>query len=415
MLSLDEGMLLKEISIIKTVLHVKRENNTEPLDETSAILKTFITGIENMVDHKVKVIRCDNRTKFKNKEMNQFYEMKGIMRQYSVARTPQQNSIAERRNKTLIEAARTMLADSKLPTTFWAEAVNTAYHIEKFDVKADEGFFIRYSLNSKAFRVFNNKTRIVEENLHIRFSENTLNIAGSRPNWLFDIDALTKLMNYKPVVVGNLSNGNACIKACDDAGKARKETVPGKDYILLPLWTVDEDLRQESECKDQEKEDNVNCTNNVNVAGTNRVNVVGANINNELPFDPQMPALEDISTFNFSSDHEDHDEMADMNNFNMTIQVSPTLTTRIHNDHLIDQVIEDLHSTTQTRNMSKNLEEHGFVATINQRTNHKDLQNYLFPCFLSQKEPKIVIHALKDPSWIEAMQDELLQFKLQEV
>nr|GFC03685.1 hypothetical protein [Tanacetum cinerariifolium] len=119
---------------------------------------------------------------------------------------------------------------------------------------------------------------------------------------------------------GNQSNGNAGTKACDDAGKARMETVPGKDYILLPLWTadppisqesntsqddefqssrdegkkVDKDLRKESKCKDQEKEDNVNNTNNVNAAGTNRVNAVGLNTNNELPFDPEMPALEDI-------------------------------------------------------------------------------------------------------------------------
>ncbi|GJT02253.1 putative ribonuclease H-like domain-containing protein [Tanacetum coccineum] len=80
-------------------------------DETSGILKSFITGIENLVDHKVKVIRCDNETEFKNREMNQFCEMKGILRQFSVARTPQQNGVAERRNRTLIEAARTMLAD----------------------------------------------------------------------------------------------------------------------------------------------------------------------------------------------------------------------------------------------------------------------------------------------------------------
>ncbi|GJX47011.1 putative ribonuclease H-like domain-containing protein [Tanacetum coccineum] len=94
-------------------------------DETSGILKSFITRIENLVDHKVKVIRCDNGTEFKNKETNQFYEIKGILRQFSIAITPQQNGVAERRNRTLIEAARTMLANSKLPTTFWAEAVNT--------------------------------------------------------------------------------------------------------------------------------------------------------------------------------------------------------------------------------------------------------------------------------------------------
>ncbi|GJV34578.1 ribonuclease H-like domain-containing protein [Tanacetum coccineum] len=97
------------------------------------------------------------------------------------SRTPQQNGVAERRNRTLIEAARTMLADSKLPTTFWAEAVNTCllYHLGKFDSKAEEGFFVGYSLNSKAFRVFNSRTRIVEENLHIRFSESTPNVVHS--------------------------------------------------------------------------------------------------------------------------------------------------------------------------------------------------------------------------------------------
>nr|GEV27052.1 putative reverse transcriptase, RNA-dependent DNA polymerase [Tanacetum cinerariifolium] len=211
--------------------------------------------------------------------------------------------------------------------------------------KADEGFFVDYSLNSKAFRVFNNRTRIVEENLHIRFSDNTPNIARSGPNWLFDIDALTKSMNYKPVVAGNQSNSNACTEACDDAGKTRMETVPRKDYIVLPLWTVDlliyqeskssqddefqpssddgkkvdEDPRQESKCKDQEKDDNMNSTNKVNVAGIYKVNVVCANTNNEHPFDPEMPALGDINTFNFLNDHEDDDEMADMNNLDTTI------------------------------------------------------------------------------------------------
>nr|GFA08107.1 putative ribonuclease H-like domain-containing protein [Tanacetum cinerariifolium] len=87
-------------------------------DETSRILKSFITDIENLVEKKVKIIRCDNETKFKNRGMNEFCKEKGIKREYSVARTPQQNEVAERRNRTLIEVVRTMLADSKLPTTF---------------------------------------------------------------------------------------------------------------------------------------------------------------------------------------------------------------------------------------------------------------------------------------------------------
>ncbi|GJS65104.1 putative ribonuclease H-like domain-containing protein [Tanacetum coccineum] len=111
-------------------------------DETSGILKTFITEIENQLDHKVKVIRCNNGTEFKNSVMNHLCEMNGIKRELSVARNPQQNGVAERKNKTLIEAARTM------------------DHLGKFDEKADGGYFVGYSVISKAMRVFNKRTRI---------------------------------------------------------------------------------------------------------------------------------------------------------------------------------------------------------------------------------------------------------------
>nr|GEW75933.1 hypothetical protein [Tanacetum cinerariifolium] len=341
-------------------------------DENTAILKTFITEIENLVNHKVNVIRSDNGTVFKNREMNQFCEMKSIKRKFSVARTPQQNKVAERKNRTLIETAKTMLADSKLLNTFWAKVVNTVCyvqnrvlvtkthnktpyellhgrtpalgfmrpfrchviilntkdHLGKFDGKV-EGFFVGYSINSKEFRVFNSKTRIVEENMHVKFNENTSNIAESGPNWLFYVDALTKSMNYKPIVAENQSNGNAGTKACDDADN---EFQPSSDDGKK----VDEDPKQKNKCKDQEKKDNVNNTNNVNAASTNEVNAVGANTNNELPLDSEMPEVEDISTFNFSNKDEDGTE-ADMNNLDTTIQVIPTPTIRIHKDHPLDQ------------------------------------------------------------------------------
>nr|GEU54578.1 putative ribonuclease H-like domain-containing protein [Tanacetum cinerariifolium] len=87
-------------------------------DETSPILKTFVTGLKNQLSLKVKVIRSDNETEFKNSNLNQFCRIKGIKREFSVPRTPQQNGIAERKNRTLIEAARTMLADLLLPIPF---------------------------------------------------------------------------------------------------------------------------------------------------------------------------------------------------------------------------------------------------------------------------------------------------------
>ncbi|GJR36171.1 putative ribonuclease H-like domain-containing protein, partial [Tanacetum coccineum] len=321
------------------------------------------------------------------------------------------------------------------PKTKAVTILNTIDHLGKFDGKADEDFFVGYSLNSKAFRVFNSRTRIVEENLHIRFNESTPNVVDSAPDWLFDIDALTRTINYKPIVVGTQSNGFAGTKASDNAVQARKETKPVKNYILLPLWPadppfsqdpksfqddgskpssddekkVDEDPRKDSESINQEKDDNVNSTNNVNADSTNEVNAIGGKTSIELPDDPNMPTLEDISIFDLSRDNEDVGAEADMNNLDTTIQVSPILTTRIHKDHPLNQVIGDLQSATQQETCQRIWRSMGLLVLFNKKTNHKDLQNCLFACFLSQEEPKKVIHALED------MEEELLQFKLQEV
>ncbi|GKB81562.1 ribonuclease H-like domain-containing protein [Tanacetum coccineum] len=128
--TLDESMLwhrrLGHVNV-KTINKLVKDNLVRASkDETSGILKSFITKIENLVDKKVKIIRCDSGIEFKNRALSEFCKKKDFKREFSVARTPQQNGIAERRNKTLIKATRTMLADSKLPTIFWAEAVNTA-------------------------------------------------------------------------------------------------------------------------------------------------------------------------------------------------------------------------------------------------------------------------------------------------
>ncbi|GJR23677.1 ribonuclease H-like domain-containing protein [Tanacetum coccineum] len=115
------GFLLKSI-----VLRAPRQNGVYSLD-----LKNIVPsgGLENQLNHKVKIIRSDHGTEFKNHAMNEFCAKKGIKREFSVARTPWQNGVAERKNRTLIEAPRTMLADSLLPITFWVEAVNTACYV----------------------------------------------------------------------------------------------------------------------------------------------------------------------------------------------------------------------------------------------------------------------------------------------
>nr|GEV87287.1 putative ribonuclease H-like domain-containing protein [Tanacetum cinerariifolium] len=194
--------------IMEDMCHLDKE-----VDETSGILKNFITEIENLKELKVKIIRCDNGGEFKNREMNEFYTRKGIKREFSNARTPQQNRVAKRRNRTLIEAARTMLADAKLPVTFWAEAVKTACYVQN--------------------RVL--RTKKVEENLHVDFLENKLIEKGAGPNWLFDIDTLTNTINYVPVVVAGTSSTNF-LGTKDVASQDVKKDVSSLRYIALPNW-----------------------------------------------------------------------------------------------------------------------------------------------------------------------------------
>ncbi|GJY28906.1 putative ribonuclease H-like domain-containing protein [Tanacetum coccineum] len=393
-------------------------------DETSGILKNFITEIENLVDKKVKIIRCDNGTEFKNRVMNEFCEKKGIKREFSVARTPQQNGVAERRNRTLIEAARTMLADSKLPTTFWAEAVNTACyvqnrviivkphnktpyelfrgrtpalsfmrpfgchvtilntldHLGKFDGKSDDGFFVGYSLTSKAFRVYNIRTRKVEENLHIRFLENKPIVTGDGPKWLFDIDSLTKSMNYVPVVAGTNSNDFAGSEESNGAGHTSKETEFSQDYIVMPLWKDgsmfdsssknssddepqpssnaekkdDEGVSKASGFSDQEQPES--STPNINTVGPS-INTASANFRTDslninivsltvITTRSNLPSsVLDIFSLRDNATHEatnadlfGEETELDMSNLNISYQVPSTLNTIIHKDHSLDHV-----------------------------------------------------------------------------
>nr|GEX35117.1 hypothetical protein [Tanacetum cinerariifolium] len=202
-------------------------------------------------------------------------------------------------------------------------------HLGKFDGKADDGFFVGYSVNNMAFRVFNNRTS----------SKDSL---------------------------GDGSNHQ---------GEEKKDA------------------------KDPENEDYED-------------NDVDKDIVYGCADDPNMPNLEEI---NYSDDNEDVGAEADMTNLDSNIPVSPILTTRIHKDHPVEQIVRDIHSAPQTRRMTKNVTNYGMFSSVQQMINHKDFQNCLFACFLSQVEAKKVIQALTDPSWIEAMQDELLQFKLQQV
>nr|GEW15038.1 hypothetical protein [Tanacetum cinerariifolium] len=384
-------------------------------DETSPILKTFITGLENQLNLKVKVIKSDNGTEFKNDNLNQFCEMKGIKREFSVPRTLQQNGIAERKNKTLIEAAKTMLADSLLPIPFWAEAVNTTCYVQnkvlvtkphnktryellrgrtpsigfmrpfgcpvtilntldslgKFKGKVDEGFLVGYYVNS------------------------------SGPTWLFDIDSLTKTMNYQPVTAGNQSIPSAGFQDKFDVEKTGEEI--DQQYVLFLVWSsgstspqnTDGDVAfngKEPKFDEKKPESEVNVSPSSSAQSrkqddktkkeakgkspvesfiryrdlsaefedysNNSINEVNATDASQLPNDPDMPELEDITY------SDDVGAEVDFNNLETSITVSHIPTTRVHKDHLVTQIIGDLSSTTQTRSTSRVAKDQGGLSHI---------------------------------------------------
>ncbi|GKC61989.1 putative ribonuclease H-like domain-containing protein, partial [Tanacetum coccineum] len=217
--------------------------------------------------------------------------------------------------------------------------------------------------------------RKVEENLHIRFLKDKPIIAGDGPKWLFDIDVLTKSMSYVPVIAGTNSNDLVGTEESIGADHSSKETGSSQDYILMPLDAGkkdDEGVCKESGIADQEKSKN----------STQGVNTAGPSINTE----PDMFSLGDNVILEAThADFFGDETEVDMSNITATYPVPSTPNTRIHKDHSLEG------------------------------KSHKDLHTCLFACFLSQEEPKKVIQALKDPSWIEAMQEDLLQFKLQQV
>ncbi|KAJ9560337.1 hypothetical protein OSB04_005497 [Centaurea solstitialis] len=349
-------------------------------DETSGLIKPFVKRVENQMNLRVKVIRSDNGTEFKNADLNSFCEEK----------------------------------DSKLPITFWAEAVNTACyvqnrvhvvkskgktpyelfknrkpfigffvpfgcpcsilntktHLGKFDSKSDDGFFVGYSIQSKAVRVFNTVSRTIEESDNVKFNEHTPNVHGTGPDWLFDIDSLTNSLNMSNEV---------------DTGPIIKEKETDTPFVLFPPSTISSE-EKESETTIQEDASK----NQDGDKETEETPQLESNVENETG---------DTSEINQPDPSE---SSPDDSNLGELLAEEPLHLTRTQKNHPASQVIGDVASPMITRKQSR---EAGYVNT----------HSGMLSCFLSQNEPKKVLDAMKDPSWIEAMQEELLQFVLQHV
>lgn len=420
-------------------------------DETTQVLIDFITTTQVNLQLPVRYIRSDNGTEFKNAVFSEFCKSKGITHQFSAARTPQQNGVVERRNRTLVEAARTMLAYSKLPSNMWAEAVDTACHTQnrsiinqrhdktpyevinkhkpninyfrifgcvcytlndkdnvgKFEKKGDEGYFVGYSKSSIDYRIYNRKTNTIQETMNVWFDE----MSGM----IFEQEALLPSMSDPSVQRASIL-----------ASKFKKFPTPTSedlDILFEEFYNSHPNQSNESQIIDHlipnndhipEKE-SVPEVNNESTSNPLEQEEVSRDIYSEennqdhpfrinqttnpsntpsvyVPLDFDHPDFEErvLPSYDTMSQQNSgfHDDDADI--LHQDILPHDNKWSRMRKDHPTEQIIGNPQAGVSTR------------TSVNE---------CLVALSLSNIEPKSVPEALSDPEWVKAMQDELAQFE----
>nr|GEZ53014.1 hypothetical protein [Tanacetum cinerariifolium] len=366
-------------------------------DETPKVLKEFLTMIQRNLQALMIIVRTDRGTKFLNKTLNAFFKEEGIEHQTSTARTPEQNGVVKRRNRTLVEVARTMLSASKLPLFFWVKAIatacytqnrsiiiptheKTAYHIindrklsikhlhifgcicyitrdgenlDKMKEKGDLCILVGYSTQSKGYRVYNERTRMIVESIHIRFDEikevSETSVANDTSGLVPQRQKASDYENSDPV------------PQRQDVSSSSDAHVPSQqelDLLFSPLY--DEFFNAEEDHLPDDEFTNPLCAPTQEVDETSLHSIGNSN----------------VPTFNQP-------------------QVSEYRWTK---DHPLEQVCGHPSRSVQTRQQ---------LAT--------DPEMCMFALTVSTAEPKNIKEAMADSTWIEAMQEELHQFdRLQE-
>ncbi|KAJ9541629.1 hypothetical protein OSB04_028135 [Centaurea solstitialis] len=351
----------------------------------------FVRKMERLNNLTVRSIRSDHGTEFKNSTLESFFEQKGISQNFSSVRTPQQNGVAERRNRTLIEAARSMLSEANLATQFWAEAVNTACYTQnrslivkrfrrtayelfrnrkpsiehlhifgcvcyilnnkdnlgKFDSKSDDGIFLGYSSISKTYRVFNKRRQTIEETIHVKFDESGPTFPHPNDNTEINQWADSFFQVPEPPIADPSPQ--------DLPDGFEKNPIPPTDITTPPL---------------------INAT----------------PISQITPPEPDQPTNSEDFSQTTVSEPSPTNLLPDpsSNEASTSGQVYQPPALRWTKDHPIDQVLGNPSSGVKTRRQAGNV--------------------CLYVNFISENEPKEIDDALRDPAWVSAMQEELAEF-----
>ncbi|KAM0066395.1 putative RNA-directed DNA polymerase [Helianthus debilis subsp. tardiflorus] len=412
--------------------------------ETPGILKDLITMLENLYSLKVKRIRSDNGTEFKNQVMDEFCTSKGILHEYSSRYTPQQNGVAERKNRTIIETARTMLVESELPIQFWGEAVSTACYTlnrvltvkrhgktcfellqkrkpdlsylepfggpctmidpdGKFGAKAIEGYFLGYQTPN--FRVWNLATKKVELWSEVRVQRYTSPVRAPGDPWMFDYDGLFDSFNLP-----TFDEESAAARMLFESDNAAVSPLV-RPVIVDPQGsssvnnTVQNEVYEDAADYNESSEDD-EYHDAAEGSSAPVAPIQGASIDT-----PHMQNVDTAEGNASTSTHIPGVELVvdlNLNNLGINARVPDNPEMRIHDTHPQQNIIGDVHRGVQTRNQLRNNRNAGLYSAIRESGQQND---WSFACYVPQEEPKSWKEAMKDSSWVEAMQEELVQFQ----
>ncbi|KAL8147667.1 hypothetical protein AgCh_005113 [Apium graveolens] len=391
--------------------------------ETASILIDHVKQLDKMVKDSVKILRSDNGTEFKNLIMEEFCKSHGIKQESSAPGTPQQNGVVERKNRTLVEAARTMLEDAKLPTYFWAEAMQTAcftqnatlinkhgktpyemvkkkkpnlkyFHVfgckcfvlkthpeqlSKFDLKADEGIFVGYPLSTKAFRVYNLRTKVVMESINVSFDDKK-------------ITGLKDFVDHDQLRFENEDSYSDTENPDSLSPDTANSDGLNSDVIETVVTTLNEDAPMQGEH-----------TQNPTTSQETFEHASGSSSSDSSSSDkPSSDSTENLNTEESNSEsivsggaseNENEDSM-DHGGASSSRENLPSAR-KWTKSHTPDLIIGNPDAGVRTRTGTSN--------------------ECLYNSFLSQTEPKKVEEALQDADWVQAMQEELNEFERNKV
>ncbi|KAI3667612.1 hypothetical protein L6452_42678 [Arctium lappa] len=419
------------------------------------LIIAFIKRIQVRLQLPVRTIHSDNGTEFKNDTLRSYLTSVGISHNFSAAYTPQQNGIVERKNRTLVEAARTMLAYSELPMYLWAEAVatacftqnrtivvkrfnKTAYELinnrtpnikflrvfgcrcyilkerqglSKFDKKADEGYLVGYSLTSKAYRIYIIRTKTVVESMNVSFDENSTRTSGHNSSELGLNNKASIQARIEPAITGSSSSNSNSTSSeldllfidafddiCADFEKGISTSIKSGTNSEVP--TISEDMPGPSDEVTDTSTPSGTTTPLVSDSTNTESVSTDSSSGNEVPStstaSPEASVSEtpvqDVPSTSVEQPAVQDDN--DASNTQQAVDALPS-THRWTKDHPLENVIGDVQSGVTTRSATANF--------------------CMFSSFLSSLEPKKAAEALRDPFWISAMQDELLQFERNKV